>query len=107
MRLQEIRVAKGLTQKQVADAIGCIPSVYSRYETGQREPSLEILVQLAKFFGVSLDELVGYETPTTQGLSSYEVALVNAAREADERAREDALTMLQAHRVGKKKENLA
>ena len=107
MKLQEIRTQRGLTQKQVAEAFGLIPSVYSRYETGVREPSLEILIQLDKYFGVSLDELVGFETPTSMGLSSYEVALVNAAREADDRAREDALSMLQSHRVERKKEHLA
>lgn len=107
MKLQEIRTQRGLTQKQVADAIGCIPSVYSRYETGVREPSLEILIQLAQFFGVSLDELVGYQAPKDTGLNSYEVALINAAREADDRARADALAMLQSHRVERKKENLA
>lgn len=107
MKLQEIRTQRGLTQKQVADAIGCIPSVYSRYETGVREPSLEILIQLAQFFGVSLDELVGYQAPKDTGLNSYEIALINAAREADDRARADALAMLQSHRVERKKENLA
>ena len=107
MKIQEIRVRKGLTQKQVAEAIGCIPSVYSRYETGVREPSVEILIQIARYLGVSLDELVGYDAPNDSGLSSYELALVQAAREADDRAREDALTMLRSHRVERKKENLS
>ena len=46
MQLQEIRTERGLTQKQVADAIGSTPSVYSRYETGAREPSVSVLIQL-------------------------------------------------------------
>lgn len=107
MKLHEIRMKKGLTQKQVADAIGCIPSVYSRYETGAREPSVSLLIQLARYFGVSIDELVGYEPPQNGGLSHYETALVNAARDADDRAREDALHMLQSHKMDKKKEGLA
>lgn len=107
MKLHEIRTQKGLTQKQVADAIGCIPSVYSRYETGAREPSVNLLIQLAHYFGVSIDELVGYEPPKDNGLSRYETALVNAARDADDRAREDALRMLQSHKIDVKKEGLA
>ena len=102
MNIHEIRIRKGFTQKQGADVLGCLPSVYSRYETGLREPSISVLIELARFFGVSIDELVGYDAPKSNGLSDYELALLTAAREADQRAREDALTMLQAHRVEKK-----
>ena len=37
MKLKEFRIVKGLTQKAVAEYIGCSPVVYSRYETGDRE----------------------------------------------------------------------
>lgn len=107
MNLQEIRIRKGFTQKQVADVIGCLPSVYSRYETGVREPSVAILKELASLFGVSVDELVGYDAPKNSGLSEYETALIAAAREADERACQDALSMLQSHRVERKKGKMA
>lgn len=107
MKLKDIRLEKGLTQRQIADYIGCAPSVYSRYETGDREPSIDTLIQLSRCLGVTIDRIVGNDTPADEGLTSYEVALVNAARNADGRAREDALNMLLSHKVDTKKEAMA
>lgn len=107
MRLKEIRLNRGLSQKAVAEKLNCAPTVYSRYESGGREPSIDMLLKLAAFFGVTVDYLLGNEEITVSTLSTYETELVAASREADERAREDALTMLRAHCVEKKKESLA
>ncbi len=107
MKLKEIRVAKGLTQKAVADYIGCSSVVYSRYETGDREPSIDMLIRIADCFDVALDEIVGRAKPDEFKLTAYEKALLIAARNADERARQDALTMLTAHTEDIKKESLA
>ena len=102
MRLKEIRQGKGLTQKQVADHLGCHPCVYSRYETGEREPSIPILKQLSAFLGVSIDCIVENDfAPDKTEIAPYEAALLRAAREADDRAREDALKMLQMHKQNK------
>ena len=59
MRLKELRTEHRFSQKEVADALSCSVTVYSRYETGAREPSIDTLVRLADFYGVTLDELVG------------------------------------------------
>lgn len=100
MRLKEIRQGKGLTQKQVADHLGCHPCVYSRYETGERVPSIPILIQLSRFLGVSIDYIVENDfAPDKTEISPYEAALLRAAREADSRAIEDALKMLQMHKT--------
>ena len=56
---------------------------------------------------MTIDRIVGNDTPADEGLTSYEVALINAARSADDRAREDALNMLLSHKVDTKKEALA
>ena len=58
MRLKELRIASGTTQKDVADSIGCTATVYSRYERGEREPDIEMLCRLANYFQVSIDYLV-------------------------------------------------
>lgn len=107
MRLKEIRLNRGLSQKTVAENLNCAPTVYSRYETGDREPSIDMLLKLAAFFGVTVDYLLGNEEISVSALSAYETELIAASREADERAREDALSMLRAHCVEKKKESLA
>jgi len=58
MRLKELRVEKGATQKEVADFIGCSSLVYSRYEREEREPDIDTLCRLADFFGVTVDYIV-------------------------------------------------
>ena len=81
MKLKELRLQKGFTQRQIADYIGCLPSVYSRYENGDREPSIEVLILLSRFLGVSIDFLVENEvSDSSQELSAYEIALINAAK---------------------------
>ena len=58
MRLKELRLKKGVTQKEVAEAIGCSSNNYARYERGDREPDNNTLKQLSKYFGVSIDHLL-------------------------------------------------
>ena len=60
MKFRELREQKGVTQKEVADAIGCTATVFSRYERGEREPDISMLCSLADYFEVSTDTLIGY-----------------------------------------------
>ena len=60
MKLRELREQKGVTPKEVAEAIGCTATVYSRYERGEREPDISTLCSLADYFEVSTDTLIGY-----------------------------------------------
>ena len=59
MKLKELRKAKGLTQQETADLLGLSQVTYSRYENGEREPSNDMLVKMALFFGVTVDQLLG------------------------------------------------
>lgn len=58
-RLRELREEEGLTQKQVAEKLGISSVTYLHYEKAQREPSLSMLADIAKLFGVSVDYLLG------------------------------------------------
>ena len=58
MRLKELRLEKGATQKEVADFIGCSSLVYSRYEREVREPDIDALCKLADYFNVTVDYIV-------------------------------------------------
>ena len=60
-RLQQKRSNLKLSQKQVANAVGVNPSVISNYETGERTPSVEVLVKLANLYRCSSDYLLGLE----------------------------------------------
>ncbi len=51
--LCELRKAKGMTQKQVADKLGIVPKTVSKWETGRGFPDVSMVSLLAEIFGVS------------------------------------------------------
>ncbi|MCF3141648.1 helix-turn-helix domain-containing protein [Streptomyces platensis] len=58
-RLRALRRDRGLTLAALAASIGVSESTLSRLESGQRRPSLELLLPLARIHDVPLDDLVG------------------------------------------------
>ena len=58
-RLRRVRQQRGLTLTEAAALAGISKSTLSRLETGQRRPSLELLLPLAGTYRVPLDDLVG------------------------------------------------
>ncbi len=62
-QLKRQRELYGCTQKQMAELIGITPRSYQRYESGEREPNIDTLVQIADFFKISLDNLIGRNFP--------------------------------------------
>lgn len=58
--IRKLRKSTGLTMKQFGSVIGVSESMVSLYETGKNEPDLSLLVKMADYFSVTLDELVGY-----------------------------------------------
>ncbi|MFJ5925232.1 helix-turn-helix domain-containing protein [Kitasatospora sp. NPDC092948] len=62
-RLRAAREQRGATLTGVGRATGISLSTLSRIETGRRKPTLEVLLQLAKAYEVSLDELAGTAPP--------------------------------------------
>ena len=60
-RIKELRLEKGLTQPQLAQAIGCSKGQISFWENALNEPKASHIVKLADLFGVSTDYLLGRE----------------------------------------------
>jgi len=58
-RLRDLRTRSGMTLAALAEATGISKSTLSRLESGQRRPSLELLLPLAGAYRVPLDDLVG------------------------------------------------
>ncbi len=58
-RLRALRVRRGNTLAQLSEETGISVSTLSRLESGQRRPTLELLLPLARAHRVPLDELVG------------------------------------------------
>lgn len=57
--LQLCRTRRHLTQLQLCGMLGLDTGAYTAYEIGEKEPEFKILVQLSRFFGVSVDYLLG------------------------------------------------
>ena len=60
-RIKELRQESGLGQIELAKMLNVSHGIISLWENGLREPSMGSLIILAKYFGVSIDYLVGLE----------------------------------------------
>lgn len=60
------RKEKGITQDDLANHIGVSKSSVSKWETGQSYPDITFLPQLAAYFNISIDDLMGYEPQMTK-----------------------------------------
>ena len=58
-KLKELRIEKGLSQREVSRALGMTRNAFTNYENGYREPSLDNLKKICQFFDVSADYLLG------------------------------------------------
>lgn len=60
-RIRLLRIEKGISQIQLADALGVTKQSISNWENDNIQPSIEMLVKLSKFFDVSTDYLLGLD----------------------------------------------
>lgn len=56
-KLKELRLSEKLTQQQLADKLQISRVNYTRYETNAVRPDYELLIKIADFYDISLDEL--------------------------------------------------
>ena len=90
-KIREQRRKLGYSQRELARQLDVSPSVVSGYETGERTPSVEVLLSLAGLFRCSTDYLLGKERAKSitvldaEGLSPQQlqlvVALINELRQ--------------------------
>lgn len=106
-RLRRLRTAEGLTQAELGRRIGRTVTAISKYESGAMKPTLDVAVDLAFEFRVSLDELFGYENRSvvsTLGLSDGQreiVAELVALFRVQNKTRSENLSSEQYEIVGK------
>ena len=68
-RILELLHERGITQKQLAEAIKVSTGNISDWKAGKAKPSIEVLSRIAEYFGVSIDYLVGRtDVPNTADL---------------------------------------
>jgi transcriptional regulator with XRE-family HTH domain len=58
-RIRDLREDKDITQKEISKILNCSQQVYSNYELGQRDIPTYILIELSKFYNVSVDYILG------------------------------------------------
>ena len=57
--LKELREQKGMTQEEMAKELNITQRAYSYYERGERHPDIEIIMDMAEYFNIPIDLLVG------------------------------------------------
>lgn len=82
-RIQALRKERGLTQKQLADAVGVTPQAVSKWETDESCPDITALPLLAGALGVSVDTLLG-------GASAVKTGVVRDAASGEGEKKEKA-----------------
>lgn len=58
-RIRDLQQDRDLKQEDLAKLLNCTQACYSNYENGRRDIPTENLIQLADFYGVSVDYLLG------------------------------------------------
>ena len=84
-KLKNLRVSQKLTQQQLADRLGVAKSVVSYYESGDRYPSYDVLVKIARIFHSTTDYLLDVSKDNVvdvTGLSDEDIAVVRTVAEA-------------------------
>lgn len=84
-RLKELRKLSGKSQEEVANDLNITRQSYSFYENGRREPSNDMLLKLADYYGVSTDYLLDRtESPLEiLGMKDVPEEFIYELREAD------------------------
>lgn len=100
-RIAELRKEKHLTQIGLAMKLNISQYMVSAYETGRHQPTMDMLIELADFFNVSMDYLVGRSKIRFSAdnlfdgtLSDKEVKLLCIFRTLDEDKKEQAIGVL-------------
>lgn len=93
-RIKDLRMKRGMTQKDLAKLLNCAPTAISKYELEQLGIDAETICQLCDIFGCTADYLLcRSETPTAE-LTPEEESLLVAFRRCDDRARDMVILAL-------------
>ena len=102
-RIRELRQRNRITQETLAEALGVTSQAVSRWEASGSYPDVEIIPAIANYFGVSIDELFGYNSDreekiklilaeadrvfNNQGFTYYQGSMSEEVKECIERLR--------------------
>lgn len=94
--LKLLREERGISQRKLAEVVGVSQQSINKYENHDIEPDYAVLTQLAAYFGVSVDYIIGHSavrSADASALTAQEAALLAAYRrlDANERASIDGV----------------
>ena len=84
-RIAALRRSAGMSQAELADRLKISPSAVGMYEQGRREPSGDMLVQIARVFQVSTDFLLTGQSGSPADDAAAAQALENALSRVEQR----------------------
>jgi len=59
MRLRDLREDSDIKQREIAEFLHIKQNTYSQYENGERQPPISVLIELARYYNVSVDYILG------------------------------------------------
>ena len=77
IRLFELRTEKELSQRAIAQIMSVSQGTYNNWENGKTQPSIEHIIVLARYFGVTVDYLVGNTDDYEVSVNSNEISAEN------------------------------
>lgn len=86
-KIYSLRMAKRMTQEQLAAVLNISPAAVSKWERNQSNPSVEMLWALADFFDCSIDELVGRTLAQVERIGVYDDEKFRLAMVGDDLAK--------------------
>jgi len=87
--IRRLRTQKGITQEELASAMNVTCAAISKWERGETFPDISLLQPLAYYFGITLDELMGYDREKIQAeIENIITTYINLRRSDPVKARE-------------------
>lgn len=80
--LKKLRKNNGFTQKELGSYLGLSKAVISKYENGMGYPTLDVLVRIADYFGVTTDYMLGVAKGKTVDVSSLTDSQIDVIHKA-------------------------
>lgn len=97
-RLKKLRTSKNLTQEECARFLSINRATLANWETGRTEPDVQMLVAIANFFAVSLDDLLGRQSPSSTPVSEVNQEIMALLQALPEKERLRLLETLRKQR---------
>lgn len=82
-KIRQLRRRDGRTQEALAEALGVTPQAVSRWESGGSYPDMNLIPSIANYFGVTIDELFGYNNEREQKIDALVTRITQMKRKSN------------------------